>query len=205
MKRVFQLMLVLVALAVAHVPAASATLLFENYAPAAIGWEGGAGKTLGAQFTVGPQSLSVTKLGIFGTPVAAFPIFMSVGIWDVDDPTTPVGFAQVPSTGAIPIQGWNFTAVTPFTLLAGEVYRIGAVTQTGTIAFGGTYDMGSGIASVSSGHVRSGPSGFAYPDGSFPTDRFFAANAEIAPIPEPASVVLLLLGLAGIWFVRRRA
>jgi PEP-CTERM motif len=192
----------LLVVALAYLPAVNAALLFEDFNPGVIGAPGSQTGTFGTQFTVGPQSLSVTKLGTFAVASAD----MSVAIWQVSGVNSPlrVGFAEVPSIGGTVLQGWNFTNVTPFTLLANTVYRIGAETETATVAWPTRYTPGSGIASVASGYYWAPPPGFEYPSQSVTGLSLFAANAEIAPIPEPSSYALLLAGLAWLCFVYRR-
>jgi hypothetical protein len=197
MKFVLRALPVLVALMIGYAPASNAALLFENFNPGMIGGPGSLTGTWGTEFTVGPQSLNVTKLGTF----AVASDVMSVAIWRVSDQQR-VGSADVP-VGGIGIQGWNFTNVTPFTLLAGTQYRIGAQTETNTIAWGNSFTLGSGIASLTSGYFSSSLPGINYPTEPG-LGRFLAANAEVAAIPEPSSVALLLAGLAGLWFARRR-
>jgi hypothetical protein len=189
------LLRILLVVALGYVPAVNAALLFENFIPLVPSGPGSLTGTWGAEFTVGPQSLSVTKLGTF----AVASTDMSVGIWRVSDQTL-IGSVDVPVAG-IGIQGWNFTNVTPFTLVANEKYRIGAETETNTIGWGNSYTLGSGIASLTSGYFTA--PGFNYPSAPG-LGRFFAANAEIAPIPEPSSYALLIAGLAWLLFVYRR-
>jgi PEP-CTERM motif len=199
MKSVLRAMLVWVVLGLGYATAANAALLFENYAPGSIGAPGTFMPVRGTEFTVGDTALSVTKLGTFARASSD----MMVGIWRVSDQTL-VGSAEVPSVGGTMMQGWNFASIAqPFTLLANTVYRIGAQTELNTVAWGGSYQLGSGIASVTSGNVYSDIPGFAYPSAS-DNVRLFSANAEIAPIPEPSSFALLALGLAAIWIARRR-
>jgi hypothetical protein len=201
MKRFFRALLVLAAITAGwYAPLSNAALLFENYAPVVVGGVGGT--TYGTEFTVGAQSLNVTKLGTFAGLSGGASTDMRVAIWRASDQTL-IGSASVPSIGAIAMQGWNFVNVAPFTLLANTVYRIGAETENGTIAWGGSYEVGSGVASVTPGYVWSGSPGFMYPSLAFP-QRFFAANAEIAPVPEPSAFLLLAFGLVAVWIVRRR-
>jgi hypothetical protein len=206
MKSVLRAMLIVVALGLGHTNAANAALLFENYAPI-LRESNVAGPVYGTEFTVGAQALSVTQLGTFS--VASAP--MSVGIWQVSGVPAAVlvGSVDVPGSDAAPpnagtvIQGWNFASVAPFTLLANTVYRIGAETEFRTLAWGGTYQSGSGIASVTPGHVWGPQPGLQYP-GDARSGLFMAANAVVAAVPEPSSFALLALGLAALWIARRR-
>jgi hypothetical protein len=127
---------------------------------------------------------------------------MRVAIWDVSNTAAPLRQATVP-TASMVIGDWSFVDVPDFTLVGGQTYRIAAETETATVAWG-TFDKATSLASVRDGHVFADPTGgFAFP--AIPDSlRLLAANAEIVPIPEPSSFVLLILGLAGIWFARRR-
>jgi hypothetical protein len=201
MKLVLRALPVLVALMIGYAPASNAALLFENYAPnpTATEWAArDAGPIFGTEFTVAGQDLLVTKLGTFSTGSPG----RQVGIWSSDQ--TLMRFVTVEAGEATSTQGWNLFDVEPFTLLANTTYRIAARTEAGTLASGGAYDLFKGIASVTPGHVWSNSSGFDYPTLSFSTPFYLAANAEVAAIPEPSSVALLLAGLAGLWFARRR-
>jgi hypothetical protein len=200
MKFVLRALPVLVALMIGYAPA-NAALLFEDYKPnlaeTALA-SSSAGPIFGTEFTLGNQDLRVTKLGTF-----AFASDLTVGIWDVVSQTL-MGSAPVATSLATPSQGWQFVGVAPFTLLKGATYRIAAQTQANTLAWGGTYDAPAFGINVTPGHVWAPQPGFTYPFTSA-NGMAMAANAEIAPIPEPSSVALLLAGLAGLWFARRRA
>ena len=106
--------------------------------------------------------------------------------------------------------------VTPFTLAANAVYRIGTQNMGSDLGWGGTFQTGTGIASVSPGSVWSPMPDFSAPDPwygmnfMYPTDYYSddpfiaAANAEIAPVPEPAEWTMLLAGLLVVGFIARR-
>jgi PEP-CTERM motif len=209
MKKTIQSLLVVIGLAFGYAPTVGASLLFNNYVEE--GTAGPSSYTVGNEFTVGAQALNVTKLGVF----AGTGVFQDtpVGIWQVSDGAL-VGSTIVPPNsleGVVPpvpvirLQNWYFVEVTPFTLAANTVYRIGTQNLGSDMGWGGTFDAGTGIASVTPGSVWSPlfDWNFTYPadsDGML----FMAANAEIAPVPEPAEWTMLLAGLLVFGFIARR-
>ena len=217
MKKTFTSLLIAATLAFSCVPLASAELLFNNYTPEIDPVTSGPGSyTVGTEFTVGAQAVAVTKLGVF----AGTGVFQDtpVGIWSVSDQSL-VGSAVITSNAAanvVRIQDWYMVDVTPFTLAANGVYRIGTQNMGSDLGWGGTFQPGSGIASVSPGSVWSplpdwsAPDPFygqtfMYPTDYYPDDPFIAAaNAEIAPVPEPAEWTMLLAGLLVVGFIARR-
>jgi hypothetical protein len=129
------LLRILLVVALGYMPAVNAALLFESYSVGVVGAPGlQQGGTWGTQFTVGPQSLSVTKLGTF----LGASTDMTVGIWRVSNQEL-LGSVDVPSVaGSTANQGWNFASVsplTPITLDANTAYRIGAETETNTVVW----------------------------------------------------------------------
>ena len=217
MKKTVTSLLVAATLAFSCVPLASAELLFNNYTPEIEPVTSGPGTfTVGTEFTVGAQAVAVTKLGVF----AGTGVFQDtpIGIWRVSDQSL-VGSAVITSNAAanvVRIQDWYMVDVTPFTLAANGVYRIGTQNMGSDLGWGGTFQAGSGIASVSPGSVWSPApdwnapdpwygQNFMYPSDYYPDDPFIAAaNAEIAPVPEPAEWTMLLAGLLVVGFIARR-
>jgi hypothetical protein len=225
MKAIIRHLVLLATLSIAYTPTVGATLLFENYTPEIPAVSSGPGTyTVGIEFTVGPQPVTITKLGVFaGTGVMQD---TPVGIWQVAD-TTPalLGSATVPQypveSGPSPVvrlQDWYFVPVTPFILAANGVYRIGTQNLGSDLGWGGSIQAGNGIASISPGSVWSpmpdwsAPDpwygmNFMYPTDYYPDDPFIAAaNAEFmtAPVPEPAEWTMLLAGLLVVGFIARR-
>jgi hypothetical protein len=207
-------LLLLAALVICWSPLASAALLFHDYQP-----EAGSGPdatTNGSEFTVGSQPVSVTRLGVY----AGFGLMQEsyVGIWRVSDEAL-LGSTTVAPGAFTQIENWYFVNVSPFTLAADTTYRIGTQNLGSDMGWGGTFNVGSGIASVAPGSVSTFPLefdplegppldvfSFKYPAVYWPDDAMLAANFEFVtvPVPEPAEWTMLIAGILVIAFIARR-
>lgn len=179
------------------------TLVGENIA-------NNAPATIGTQFTVGAQNLTVNSLGVYDAFGDGLPLSAQVGVWLVSSQAL-VGSGIVPAgTVGTLVQDWRFAPVTPFTLLANTLYRIGAFNSSevgNDDPAEGTFGVGAGIASATPGSVFHSGS-FAFPEVSDVTARVYA-NADVlalptgGKIPEPSTLLLIAIGLAGLGFRRR--
>jgi Domain of unknown function (DUF4082) len=169
--------------------------------------------TVGWRFTVGPQNLELTALGIYDGGADGLQTSHDVGIWT----SGGANLAQVTvasGTAATLVGSYRYEAVAPLTLFAGQTYYVGAyfapvVDRCGSscgdemLAFG-TESYAPGVTYLDSRQTRAiigaGPLSFPDLDAEI-TQGFFGPNflltaADPVATPEPAA-----LGLAGFGLV----
>jgi hypothetical protein len=164
--------------------------------------------SLGYGFTVN-QAITIDALGLWDQADAAFVEDHPVGLWDgtgtliasatVTNSSTAVASAETGSQ-------WMFTSITPVTLSAGQYFIAGlyseqskdavAVEATAVTAPGIT--LGDAMLGLSSSLVEPTTAESAFDQG------FFGPGFQVEGTPEPASLGLLLAGLAGIAMRARR-
>jgi hypothetical protein len=160
----------------------------------------------GYQFTVGSSALEVTKLGLWDNGQNGFVNAHSIGLWDSGQHL--LGSVTV-SAGALSQGTFYYVSLgTPVELQANTSYTIGVTYKSGDqdqLLVG----SGAGLATFSSDVSSSGATKVAssatlvYPTINLSSSSYIGGSAEysIAPIPEPSTVALLLLG--GAFVVRQ--
>jgi len=169
--------------------------------------------TVGIQFTVGATDRRVTALGFEDSGGDGLTTAHDVGLWD--NSGTLLDSVNVPAGTVAPlIDAWRYVDLaSPITLTAGETYRIGGRVVSGD--GDGWSDMGGAAGFTLDADFSSSGFGDVFSSGDFsdPTQngtlndlRWGPGNALFAPVPEPASAMLLIAGLlfASPGLLRRR-
>ena len=172
---------------------ADAGLIYTNYTGETTA-AGLANFTIGTQFTVGPQDLVLSRLGVYDRLGDGLGFSHLVGVWRVSDEAL-IASVTVPSgTSAMLVEDWRFVDLAASaTLVANTTYRIAALESSlvDQNPFGGTFTADPGIASTAPGSVIHN-GGFAFPETVNGLVRVFA-NGDVTPavaaVPEPSSVI----------------
>jgi len=162
--------------------------------------------TFGIEFTVGDKDIVVTKLGYadlnyhdYTQSGDGLTDSHAVGIWNNNGShlaslTVPAG------TETTLANGYRYASLTnALTLEAGHTYTLGGNT-TGTndlYSFGRSYSAGTGISII--GRRQNAGTTLTYPtDGIVSNEVWGSANLQYTTIPEPGTLLLLMVGVCGI-------
>ena len=171
--------------------------------------------TIGFSFTVGGSALRVSALGVYDNSADGVGLASSntVGLWT--NTGTLLGSATFSAgTGATLTNNYRWISVTPFDLVSGATYRIGAFSFNGESGY--SINLPSNGFSTSgditlTGAVRSNDfSSFAFPaagpDTNNPNNLVVRGNAMysvVTPVPEPATYAAIF-GLVALGFAAYR-
>ena len=162
--------------------------------------------TLGWKFSTN-SAISVTGLGVFDDSQDGLAESHEVGIWNSNGNLLASTTVAIGTTDPL-INQFRYSSIIPITLAAGQDYFVGALWPNGVdnILYPGDVSNFSTISSIS--FVQNGYfAGFAL---ACPTDTvdslpaYFGPNFNSSAVPEPATMLLLGLGLVGLVGVRRK-
>ncbi|MBB3168039.1 PEP-CTERM sorting domain-containing protein [Simiduia aestuariiviva] len=168
----------------------------------------GSFNNIGWSFEV-TSTIAVDGLGIFDRHGNGLAAGHQVGLWDAGGTLltqTTVTNASVATASASGLGNWLFEDITAITLVAGN-YVIGAfytdsdpdvvmASVTGLTTMAGVNYLDS-LASNSASFSMPGAYGLVEPG-------VFGPNFRAHSVPEPASILLFVLGLFGVSMLRRR-
>ncbi len=166
--------------------------------------------TLGNQFQVGSNPLTVTALGLFDSGMPGLDQSHSVGLWT----TSGTLLAEVnfsPGLSGFNLNGFLYQNLAgSIVLQPGTQYILGASYQVGTTDLhyandSAHYETWSSDVTFIRGRYTANGAGFAYPNLGVGGLSYVGANLEYA-VPEPDVVPLLLYSAAGcvLWRTGRR-
>lgn len=158
--------------------------------------------SLGFQFAAN-SNITVSALGFYDDLGNGITGNHDVGIWTD-------GGVLLASTTVLPTDvlsnHFRYHSIAPLNLMAGQTYRIAAVTGSDNYAFGlGGFVVDSQITFLNAAYNTTtiGSGLLDFPDQLQETDGYFGPNMMISPttsaVPEPASMTMLGLGVAGLF------
>jgi PEP-CTERM motif len=161
--------------------------------------------SFGEIFTVGASNISVTALGAYDAGLDGFISVggIPVGIFrESDDALLASGFVN---SGDTLIDNFRYVAISPLVLLSGVSYRVVAVNLSDlyNVAFGQIVDP----AITRTGYGYCNTTALTSCDNFTGSERVWMANFQFGPsaaVPEPLTLTLTGVGLAGIAILRRR-
>jgi len=157
--------------------------------------------TLGYAFSSNTNT-SITALGFFDSDFDGFAAGHQVGLWDSGG--TLLGQVNL-GAGTVETLIGDFRYAnlsSSINLIAGDTYYLAGTTVSDDWVYqASNIVMDSGINYLGSYYISGA---FAFPSNYASSREYVTVNAITSSIPEPASIALLGLGLAGIGFARRK-
>ncbi len=183
------------------VPAAQSSTLGVNFTNLTGPGLGNPPFTLGWSFQTLGQ-IEVTALGLFDSGQNGLDVAHEIGLWDSAQTLLATVTVQA-GTGSTLIDKFRWETIAPITLAANQTYFIGAYYPDGDgLIWPGTANGFTTGADIS--FVKNQFYDLSYPSLHFPgssdstSPSFFGPNLMYDPVPEPATLLLLGVGLASV-------
>lgn len=162
--------------------------------------------TLGFEFSVSANT-AITALGAYDSGQDGFNGQVNVGLWDTSG-NLLTSTVLAAGTGATLINDFRFGSITPFNLVAGQHYVVGAFEPSDLATSLNTGQGGSGsinpLVTIYEDRFSNFNSAFSFPDSTnfHPDGSWLGGNFEFgSAVPEPATWGMLLIGFACLGFL----